>query len=95
MSNGLDVKKDWLEELESFIFNWEQETEAIKQKTLNCNECSDIAEVFQRASNGLLVRKPVGISDDEIFIRLEKLDGKLNSALAMVCTSELKTTKRF
>lgn len=95
MSFDSDIHKNWLEELERFIYLWEQEAESIKQKTLNLNECNDIAEVFQRGSNGLLVRRPLGISDEEIYSRLEKLDGKLNSVLAMACKSELKTTKRF
>ena len=95
MGFEFDVEKNWLDELERFISLWEQETETIRQKTLDIKQCNDIAEVFHRGSNGLLIRRPVGISDEEIYTRLEKLDGKLNSVLAMVCSSELKTTKRF
>lgn len=90
-----DVERNWLDELEEFISHWERETEIIKERTLDPEECSKISDVFHRNSDGLLMRRPVGISDDEIFTRLERLDGKLSSALAMVCTSELKTVKKF
>lgn len=92
----VDNKQHWLEELEQFISHWEQETELIKEKQLELDECNEITDVFHRNSDGLLVRRPVEISDEEIFTRLERLDGKLSSALAMVCTSsELKTVKKF
>ena len=91
-----DVERNWLDELEKFISHWESETESIKQRTLDPGECGKITDIFHRDSDGLLVRRPVGISDEEIFTRLERLDGKLGSVLAMVCTSsELKTTKKF
>ena len=96
MSMEVDNKQHWLEELEQFISHWEQETELIKEKQLELDECNEITDVFHRNSDGLLVRRPVEISDEEIFTRLERLDGKLSSALAMVCTSsELKTVKKF
>ncbi|GAH03084.1 unnamed protein product [marine sediment metagenome] len=96
MNMELDVERDWLDELEKFISRWESETESIKQRTLDPEECGKITDIFHRDSDGLLVRRPVGISDEEIFSRLERLDGKLGSALAMVCiSSELKTTKKF
>lgn len=91
-----DVKKNWLNELENFISHWEEETKTIKDQTLDPEECYRISDVFHKDSDGLLVRRPIEISDDEIYTRLEKLDGQLNSALAMSCTSsELKSTKRF
>ena len=96
MNMESDIERDWFNELEKFISHWEQETKTIKERTLDPNECSEITDVFHRDSDGLLVRRPVGISDEEIFTRLERLDGKLGSALAMVCTSsELKTVKKF
>ena len=96
MSFEVDAKGNWLDELEKFISHWEQETESIRQRSLDLDECNNITDVFHRDSDGLLVRRPVGISDEEIFTRLERLDDKLGSTLAMVCTSsELKTTKKF
>jgi hypothetical protein len=89
-------KQHWLEELEQFISHWEQEAELLKEKQLDLNECNEITDVFHSNSDGLLVRRPVEISDEEIFTRLERLDGKLGSALAMACaSSELKTVKKF
>ena len=95
MSFDENSERIWLDELERFIFHWEKETETIKERALDPNECSKITDVFHRDSDGLLVRRPVSIADEEIFTRLEQLDGKLNSVLAMVCTSELKTVKKF
>lgn len=96
MNMESDIERDWFNELEKFISHWEQETETIKERILDPNECSEITDVFHRDSDGLLVRRPVEISDEEIFTRLERLDSKLSSALAMVCTSsELKTVKKF
>lgn len=96
MNMESDIERDWFNELEKFISHWEQETETIKERTLYPNECSEITDVFHRDSDGLLVRRPVGISDEDIYTRLEKLDNRLGSALAMVCTSsELKTVKKF
>lgn len=91
-----DIERDWLVELEKFISHWEQETETIKERILDPEECGKITDIFHRDSDGLLVRRPVDISDEEIFTRLEQLDNRLGSALAMVCTSsELKTVKKF
>jgi len=95
MNMDADVERNWLDELEKFISHWERESEIIKERTLDPEECSKISDVFHRDSDGFLMRRPVGISDDEIFTRLERLDGKLSSALAMVCASELKTVKKF
>ena len=96
MNMESDIERDWFNELEKFISHWEQETETIKERILDPNECSETTDVFHRDSDGLLVRRPVEISDEEIFTRLERLGSKLSSALAMVCTSsELKTVKKF
>ena len=90
-----DMEKTWLDEFERFISHWEQETEDLKGRMLDHQECNSITDIFHRDSDGLLVRRPVEISDKEILTRLERLDGQLSSVLAMVCTSsELKTTKR-
>jgi len=92
----IDNKQRWLEELEQFITHWEQKAELLKEKQLDLNECNEITDVFHSNSDGLLVKRPLGISSEEIFTRLEQLDGKLGSVLAMACTSsELKTTKKF
>ena len=82
-----DVEKNWRTELEDFISHWERETETIKFKTLNPQECDEISKLFQKDSDGLLVRRPPWMSEDEIYTRLEKLDNKLSSTLAMVCRS--------
>ena len=95
MDINVDVEKNWLDELERFISRWEMETQTIKDKSLNPEECDNISALFHKDSDGLLVRRPVGISDEEIITRLERLDGKLGSVLAMACTSELKTVKKF
>ena len=96
MDINVDAEKNWFDELEHFISRWEMETQTIKDKSLNPEECDNISALFHKDSDGLLVRRPVGISDEEIFSRLERLDGKLGSVLAMACTSsELKTTKKF
>ncbi len=90
-----DVERNWLDELERFISRWEMETETIKDKVLDPEECDNISTLFQKDSDGLLVRRPVGISDEQILTRLERMDSKLSSVLAMACTSELKTVKKF
>ena len=96
MNMEADVERNWLDELERFISHWEREAETIKDKELDLVQCENISDLFHNDSDGLLVRKPIGISDEEILTRLEKLDGKLGSVLAMACTSsEIKTTKRF
>jgi len=82
---GTEDERIWRHELEKFISHWERETETIKDRSLDLDECSKISDIFHKDSNGLLVRRPVGISDEEVYTRLEKLDNKLNSALAMVC----------
>ena len=85
------VEKDkWLAEVESFIKYWEQATEEIQSRSLHPGECNDISEMFQQDSDGLLLRRPVGVSEQEILDRLEQLDSKLNSSLAMVCTTHQK-----
>jgi hypothetical protein len=79
-----DVKKSWLEELETFIARWEQETQMIQAKTLDLEECHRISHAFYEDEDVLLVKRPPGVSDD-VFLRLEELENKLNSTLAMVC----------
>jgi hypothetical protein len=95
MDFNVDVERNWLDELEQFISRWEMETKSIKDKSLDAEECDHISALFHKDSDGLLVKRPVGISDEEIVKRLEKLDGKLGSVLAMACTSELKTVKKL
>ena len=95
MSIEFNFEKSWMEELDNFISSWENEVEIIRQKSLDLDQCNTISEMFQKSSNGLLIRRPAGLSDEEIFSRLEQLDNKINSVLAMACCSEIKTTKRF
>ena len=87
MNMDADVERNWLDELEKFISHWERETETIKERTLDPEECNKISDVFHRDSDGLLVMRPVGISDDEIFTRLERLDGKISSIATNRCFS--------
>jgi hypothetical protein len=85
-----------LDEFERFISKWEMETNSIKEKSLAPEECDHISSLFHKDSDGLLVRRPVGVSDEEIINRLDRLDGKLDSVLAMACTSsELTTLKKL
>jgi len=96
MSVEWDIKKIWLNEFENFIVRWEHETGLLKQQMLDPEECLQISDNFKKELDGLLVKKPLIISDDDISKRWERVDGKLNSILAMVCaSSEIKTTKKF
>ena len=96
MNMDSDVERNWLDELEKFISRWEMETETIKEKLLDPDECDNISALFHKDSDGLLLRRPLGLSDEQILTRLEIIDGKLNSVLAMACSSsEIKTTKKF
>ena len=85
MFNNSDIEKKWLSDLEGFISHWEQETEMIKHRVLNPDECWEISRSFQENCQSLLVRKPVGMHDD-VLSKIERLDDKLNTSLAMVCT---------
>ncbi|MCK5260941.1 MAG: hypothetical protein KAJ44_02055 [Thermoplasmatales archaeon] len=82
-----DVEGNWRNEVEKLFSHWEQETEIIKDMTIDMEECSRVSDGFHREWNGLLVRRPVGLTDDEVYTKLEKLDNKLNSTLAMACRS--------
>lgn len=78
--------KTWQQEAEYFITRWEIETEQIKEKNLDPDQCCLISDTFHRDSDGLLVKRPVNFSDTDILVRLDQLENTLNSALAMVCT---------
>ncbi|MBU0498224.1 MAG: hypothetical protein KKC68_03090 [Candidatus Thermoplasmatota archaeon] len=80
----------WLDEAKRFIEYWEQATEEIRSRALNPKECSVISELFHQDSDGLLLRRPVEISDEQIVTRLDQLDNKLNTSLAMVCSVHQK-----
>ena len=85
------VEKDtWLSEVKQFINYWEHTTDEIQERALLPDECSDISEMFQQNSDGLMLRRPVGVSEHEILTKLDQLDSKLNSSLAMVCTTHQK-----
>ena len=71
-------------DLDTFIAHWEREVERLKEQALEFDECCKISDGFHRDWNGLLVRRTTSLSDNE-YIRLQELDTKLNSALAMVC----------
>jgi hypothetical protein len=91
-----DTEKNWLNKFENFIIRWEEEARALTEQMLDPDECLQISDDFKKELDGLLIRKPLIISDEDISKRWERLDGKLNSILAMICTSsELKTTKKF
>jgi len=95
MDFNSDVKKNWWNEFEQFISDWEGQTHSIMEKSIDNEECDNISALFTKGSDGLLLRKPVDISNDEVFSRLEQLNGKLGSVLAMACSSsEIKTTKK-
>jgi hypothetical protein len=82
------VEKDkWLSEVKQFFEHWEKATEEIQERSLHPDECNDISEMFQQDSDGLLLRRPVDVSDEDILQKLDQLDTKLNSSLAMVCTT--------
>jgi hypothetical protein len=87
MTLEANAGQTWMKELQDFISHWEQESEEIKERKLNQKECFTISESFQRDRDGLLARRPVGLSDEEVLLRLKPLDGKLNSSLAMALSS--------
>ena len=76
----------WREEAEILITRWEQETDSIKEQNLNPDECCKISDSFHHDSDGLLVRKPVDFSDDDIIARLDRLENNLNANLAIACS---------
>ena len=80
-----EVEKIWRLNVENVISRWERETETLKDKTLNPDECHKISDMFHKDTNWLLVRKPAETIDDDIITRLDQLDNKLNSTLAMAC----------
>ena len=86
MSFDQEVERNWLNDFEHFLLRWEQETEGIKEKTLDPDECFRISEMFHKDWNGLVIRKPVNVAGD-FFNRFEQLDHKLTTTLAMVCHS--------
>jgi hypothetical protein len=75
----------WQEEFDNFIAHWEEETRIIRDKTLELEECHKISSIFREDQDALLMRRPPGVSE-EIFLKLEELENKLNSTLAMACT---------
>ncbi len=76
---------NWNNEFEKFMTHWEHEAEKLKDTTLDLEGCCKISDVFHKDWDGLLIRKPEEVSDD-ILLRIEQLDSKLNSTLAMVCS---------
>jgi hypothetical protein len=80
-----DDEKNWLNEFEKFISHWEEETEKLKVKSLDLEECCKISDVFHKEWDELLIKRPEGISND-IILKFERLDNKLSSVLAMVCS---------
>jgi len=82
--------KTWQQEAEYFITRWEIETEQIKEKNLDPDQCCLISDTFHRDSDGLLIKKPVVPVHNDILARLDQLENTLNSTLAMVCTCSKK-----
>lgn len=87
-----EVEKSWISEVERFISHWEKENEVIKNRALGPDECYKISTMFHEEEDGLLVIRPVEIPKD-IAPRLKKLSNKLNSTLAMVCSTQTDITK--
>lgn len=89
-----DGKQQWLEEFDHFVFYWEQEAELLKEKQLSLSKCNEITDIFHKNSDGLLIKRPDEIAEEEILSRLEQVSDKLNCVLAMACASEIKTMKK-
>ncbi len=82
--------KTWRQEAEYFITRWEIETEQIKEKNLDPDQCCQISDTFHRDADGLLVKKPAAPIHNDIVARLDRLENTLHSTLAMVCTCSKK-----
>jgi len=78
----------WYAELEEFISRWENEAEELKQKKLSTDECTMISKMLQKGEDELLLKRPAGFSDLTVSHKLDDLDKKLNSSLAMALTSQ-------
>jgi len=91
-SEQSDVEENWINEAEKLILHWERETELIKSRVIDLQECSRISDVFRKECDSLLIRKPVGMTNEEVYTKMEKLGNKLNSTLAMVCRSSEEGT---
>lgn len=90
MNDDAEFKASWLDEVERLIAHWEHETETIKEREIDPEECTRISDGFQRAYDMIMVKRPVSITDDAVVTRFEQLGNKLNSTLAMVCCSTKK-----
>ena len=90
MDTHMVDKDKWLSEVEQFFKYWEKATEEIQERSLHPDECSDISEMFQQDSNGLMLRRPPSVSEADVLVRIDMLDSKLNSSLAMVCSTHHK-----
>ncbi len=86
MSNS-EIQKNWLTDMQNFISHWEGEAESISQKDLNPDECTKLSNDFRKEWNGLMLRRPMDLSEQEFTTTLKKLDNKLNSNLAIACKS--------
>ena len=85
MDGQTEGKKLWLTEVENFFSYQENATAEIRTRSLNPDECNDISEMFQHDSNELLLQRPSHVSDEQVITRLEQLDNRLTTSLAMVC----------
>ncbi|MEM0467389.1 MAG: hypothetical protein QXL17_06995 [Candidatus Thermoplasmatota archaeon] len=88
-----DESKNWRQEAEYFITRWEIETEQIKEKELDPEQCCQISDTFHRDTEGLLVKKPATPVHHDILVRLDQLENTLNTTLAMVCTCSKEIKK--
>jgi len=76
-----------MQDLREFLMYWEREVDMLKEKQLDSEECSEIADLFHRDRDLLLCRRPLGVAEDDIASRLQPLAGKLDASLAMALCS--------
>ncbi len=65
--------------------HWEIETAHMKNQTIEPSECQRISDHFHKDVDGLLVRCPPGPAHSSEISRLQALDNKLSTTIAMAC----------
>ena len=83
-------EENWVKDLHEFVSHWEEKVANIKEKRLGSQECTEIADLFQKDQEVLLSRRPVGVSDDHVFVKLQPLANKLDASLAMALCSDVQ-----
>jgi len=87
---GLSAEEIWAHELIEFIQYWEKELDALKEKKLDSDECSEIMDLFHRDRDLLLCRKPLGFVEDGVMMQLTPLSVRLDASLAIaLCSTRL------